>query len=142
MNDLLKQRILRALETLSDERGYQVLDYVEFLESKYAQRQRPGGLFAKLTETVEDTMRAGKLPVKAISGTMGIMDSAAKVMKGLAAAGQAVVDEAVKGVEAVGGTTGQVAGRGPMAGRESRVAGNEPGDSGTPTLPPPGKPAQ
>ena len=99
MNDLLKQRIQRALETLSDERGYQILDYIEFLESKYAARQRPGGLFAKLTETVEDTMRAGKLPVKAISGTMGIMDSAAKVMKGLAAAGQAVVDEAVKVVD-------------------------------------------
>lgn len=100
MNDLLKQRIQRALETLSDERGYQILDYIEFLESKYAARQRPGGLFARLTETVEDTMRAGKLPVKAISGTMGIMDSAAKVMKGLAAAGQAVVDEAVKVVDA------------------------------------------
>lgn len=99
MNDLLKQRILRALDTLSDERAYQILDYIEFVESKYAERQRPGGLFAKLTETVEDTMRAGKLPVKAISGTMGIMDSAAKVMKGLAAAGQAVVDEAVKVVE-------------------------------------------
>ena len=99
MNDLLKQRIQRALETLSDERGYQILDYIEFLESKYAARQRPGGLFARLTKTVEDTMRAGKLPVKAISGTMGIMDSAAKVMKGLAAAGQAVVDEAVKVVD-------------------------------------------
>jgi hypothetical protein len=30
---------------------------------------------------------------------MGLMDSAAKVMKGLAAAGQAVVDEAVKAAE-------------------------------------------
>ena len=30
MNDVLKQRILRALEVMSDERGYQVLDYVEF----------------------------------------------------------------------------------------------------------------
>jgi|SRR5690606_6017905 len=99
MNDLLKQRILRALDTLSDDRAYQVLDYVEFLESRYAERQRPGGILARLTETVEDTMRAGKIPVKAISGTMGIMDSAAKVMKGLAAAGQSVVDEAVKVVE-------------------------------------------
>jgi len=99
MNDLLKQRIGRLLEGLSDERGYQVLDYLEFLDSKYAERARPGGIFAKITETVEDTMRAGKLPIQAISGTMGIMDSAAKVMKGLAAAGQAVVDEAVKAAE-------------------------------------------
>jgi hypothetical protein len=99
MNDLLKQRIARALDALSDDRGYQILDFIEFLDSKYAERSRPGSIFAKLTETVEDTMRAGKLPIQAISGTMGLMDSAAKVMKGLAAAGQAVVDEAVKAAE-------------------------------------------
>ena len=99
MNDLLKQRIGRLLDSLSDERGYQILDYIEFLDSKYAERSRPDGILAKITETVEDTMRAGKLPIQAISGTMGIMDSAAKVMKGLAAAGQAVVDEAVKAAE-------------------------------------------
>jgi len=99
MNDLLKQRIARLLDSLSDERGYQILDFIEFLDSKYAERSRPGGIFARLTETVEDTMRAGKLPIQAISGTMGLMDSAAKVMKGLAAAGQAVVEEAVKVAE-------------------------------------------
>ena len=76
MNDLLKQRILRALDTLPDDRAYQVLDFVEFLESRYAERQRPTGFLAKITETVEDTMRAGKLPIQAISGTMGLMDSA------------------------------------------------------------------
>jgi hypothetical protein len=99
LNDLLKQRIARLLDGLSDERGYEILDYIEFLDSKYAERSKPGGIFARLTETVEDTMRAGKLPIQAISGTMGLMDSAAKVMKGLAAAGQAVVEEAVKVVE-------------------------------------------
>ena len=99
MNDLLKQRITRLLESLDDERAYQVLDYAEFLTSKYAERGQPHGLFAKITATVENTMRAGKLPIQAISGTMGLMDSAAKVMKGLAAAGQAVVEEAVKVAE-------------------------------------------
>jgi len=96
MNELLKQRVLRRIENLSDERGYQILDYVEFLESKYAQRAAPTGIFAKITETVEDTMRAGRLPIKAISGTMGLMESASKVMKGVAAAAQAVVDEAIQ----------------------------------------------
>ena len=99
MNDLLKQRIGRLLDSLGDERGYQILDYIEFLDSKYAERGRPTGILAKITETVEDTMRAGKLPIQAISGTMGLMDSASRVMKGLAAAGQAVVDEAVKVAE-------------------------------------------
>jgi hypothetical protein len=96
MNDLLRQRILRRLEALPDERAYQILDYIEFLESKYAERAQPGGILARITETVEDTMRAAKLPVQAISGTATVVDSAAKIMKGLAAAGRAVVDEAVK----------------------------------------------
>jgi hypothetical protein len=99
MNDLLKQRIIRLLDAASDERGYQILDFVEFLDSKYAERSQPDGLLSKITATVENTMRAGKLPIQAITGTMGLMDSAAKVMKGLAAAGQAVVEEAVKAVE-------------------------------------------
>ncbi len=99
MNDLLKQRILRLLDAASDERGYQILDFVEFLDSKYAERSQPDGILSRITATVENTMRAGKLPIQAITGTMGLMDSAAKVMKGLAAAGQAVVEEAVRAVE-------------------------------------------
>lgn len=101
MNDLLKQRLARLLESLDDQQGYQALDYLEFLTSKYAQRGQPDGFLAKITSTVENTMRAGKLPIQAISGTMNLMDSATKVMKGLAAAGQAVVEEAVKAAEDV-----------------------------------------
>jgi hypothetical protein len=103
MNDLLRQRIERALDSLDDDKGYQVLDYVEFLESRYAARQRPTGILAKLTDTVEDTMRAAKLPISAIAGTAGLMDSASRVMKGIAAAGQAVVDEAVKATQTPAG---------------------------------------
>ena len=95
MNEQLKQRILRRLETLADERGYQILDFVEFLESKYAQRAAPTNLFAKISEGIEDTMRAARIPIKAIKGTTGIMDSAGKVMKGVAAAAESVVNEAL-----------------------------------------------
>ena len=96
MNEQLMQRIRRRLETLTDERGYQILDYVEFLESKYAQRSAPSNLFAKISEGIEDTMRAARIPIKAISGTTGLVDSAGKVMKGVAAAAQSVVDEALQ----------------------------------------------
>src|SRR6185369_13223761 len=68
MNEQLMQRIRRRLETLTDERGYQILDYVEFLESKYAARAAPSNLFAKISEGIEDTMRAARIPIKAISG--------------------------------------------------------------------------
>ena len=57
MNDHLRERILRRLEALNDERGYQVLDYVEFLESKFAERQNPqSNAFTRCTEAVEDRL--------------------------------------------------------------------------------------
>ena len=96
MNEQLKQRILRRIEALSDQRGYQILDYVEFLESKYAERVAPTNILAKITEGIEDTMRAAKIPIKGISTTMDLMGSAGKVMKGVAAAAQSVVDEALQ----------------------------------------------
>lgn len=99
MNEQLTQRILRRLATLTDERGYQILDYVEFLESKYASRAAPSNLFAKISEGIEDTMRAARIPIRAIKGTTGLMDSAGKVMKGVAAAAQSVVDEALQAAE-------------------------------------------
>jgi len=93
MNEFLKNRIERKLEALSDERVYQVLDYVEFLESRYAtQPPEPPSTFQKLAETVEDTLRAGRVSASAIKGTMDAMSAAGRMMSGLAAAGKAVVD--------------------------------------------------
>jgi hypothetical protein len=94
MNEFLRKRIERKLESLPDERVYQVLDYIEFLESKYAARSSgEPSPFQKLAETVEDTMRAGRMSVSAIRGTMDAMGAASRVMGGLAAAGKAVVDQ-------------------------------------------------
>jgi hypothetical protein len=100
MNEQLKDRIVRALESLSDERGYQLLDYVDFLESKYAERANPSNVFTRMTDKAQDLMRAGKVPLDAISGTVGFFDGASKVMKGLANAAQSVVDEATKTAQA------------------------------------------
>ena len=43
MNAYLRDKLLQKLDSLSDERGYQVLDYVDFLESKYAERATAAG---------------------------------------------------------------------------------------------------
>jgi len=99
MNDLLKQRIGRLLDSLSDERGYQILDYIEFLDSKYAERSRPTGILAKITETVEDTMRAGKAADSGDQRHDGYHGQRRQGDEGARAAGQAVVDEAVKAAE-------------------------------------------
>jgi hypothetical protein len=96
MNDVLMQRLMRKLEVLPEDKAYQVLDYVEFLESKYAQRPAGAPPFQKVAETLEDTMRAGRVPVTVIKGTMDAVGKAGKFLEGLAAAGKAAVDEVRK----------------------------------------------
>lgn len=95
-NPFLRERILRKLETLSNERLYQVLDYVEFLESRYAQRQAtPTSVFQRFTDGLEDTMRAGRLSADTIAQTMSLMSRAMGVLSGVAAAGKSVASDVV-----------------------------------------------
>jgi hypothetical protein len=93
MNELLRKRIERHLENLTDQQGYQVLDYVEFLESKYGTGTRAPSTFEKVTAGVEDAMRVGKIPAAAIRETMHAMDSASKLFQRLAEAGKSAVEE-------------------------------------------------
>jgi hypothetical protein len=96
MNSTLRDRIVRTLESLPDERGYQLLDYVEFLESKYAERtsQAPNAL-QRFAEGVEDTLRAGRVSAGTIAETMGLMNKAMGVLSGVAAAGKSVASDVV-----------------------------------------------
>src|SRR5213594_1347078 len=96
MNDLLRERLLRKLEALPEDKAYLVLDYVEFLESKYAERPAGAAPFQKVAETLEDTMRAGRVPVSVIKGTMDAVGKAGKFLERFAAAGKAAVEEAAK----------------------------------------------
>jgi hypothetical protein len=96
MNSNLRDRIVRTLEILPDERGYQLLDFIEFLESKYAERtaQSPNAL-QRFAEGVEDTLRAGRVSASTISETMGLMNKAMGVLSGVAAAGKSVASDVV-----------------------------------------------
>lgn len=103
MNELLRERILRNLDALSDDRAYQVLDYVEFLKSKYAERQTPTpNIFQRFAETVEDRLRAGRISTTTIVETMNLMNRAMGVLSGVAAAGKSVATDLV---DAQKGTT-------------------------------------
>ena len=96
MNQFLRDRILRKLDALSDDRAYQVLDYVEFLESKYAERQNPStNVLQRFAETVEDKLRAGRVSAATISETMSLMNKAMGVLSGVAAAGKSVANDIV-----------------------------------------------
>jgi hypothetical protein len=144
VNAHIRDRILRHLETLSDEKGYQVLDYIEFLESKYAQRQAPSlDFFQRFAEGVEDTMRAGRLSTAAIAQTVGLLNRAAGVVSGVAAAGKSVASDIVTGVSnvATGVSNAARAAAGgdaatlPPSARSDAEA--PPPDESTPDSPPP-----
>src|SRR5258708_22806863 len=93
MNEILRDRLLRKLDALPDDKAYQVLDYVEFLESKYAERPAGAPPFQRVAETLEDTLRAGRVPVPIIKSTMDAVGKAGKFLEGLAAAGEPAVEE-------------------------------------------------
>jgi hypothetical protein len=96
MNEHLRDRILRKLETLPDERGYQVLDFVEFLESKYAERASPtASTFTRFTEAIEDQLRAGRVSASAIAETVGFMNRAANVLNSALETGKSMASELV-----------------------------------------------
>jgi hypothetical protein len=146
MNEHLRDRVLRKLETLSDERGYQVLDYVEFLESKYAERQtQPANIFTRFSEAVEDRLRAGKVSASAIAETMGLMNRAMSALNGVAtgvaAASRSVASDLATAKstrtsgQAAAGSPPSGAGRAPASSGGATVAGS--GINSTAPPPPP-----
>ncbi|HUQ47624.1 MAG TPA: hypothetical protein VM053_05190 [Gemmatimonadaceae bacterium] len=91
MNDILRDRLLRKLDLMPDDKLDQVLDYIEFLDSKYAPRNTPApSTLTRFAEGVESTLRAGKVSAGAISGTMSIMNKAVGAINEVAAAGKSV----------------------------------------------------
>lgn len=91
VNDILRDRLMRKLELMPDDRLNQVIDYIDFLESKYAPRVAPASNpIRSFAEGVESTLRAGKVGANAISGTMSIMNKAVGAISEVAAAGKSV----------------------------------------------------
>lgn len=93
MDELLEKRITRALEGMDDEQARKVLDYIEFLQSKYGTRSTKPSAIERIANGVEDTLRVGKVPFNAIKGTRGVFNTADRIVKGVADVGRAVVDE-------------------------------------------------
>ena len=96
MNEILLERLRRKIDALPDEKAYQVLDYIEFLESRYAERAAGAPAFQRVAETLEDTLRAGRVPITMIRGTMDAVAKAGQFLERVAAAGKAAADEVTR----------------------------------------------
>ncbi|MFN2636996.1 MAG: DUF2281 domain-containing protein [Gemmatimonadaceae bacterium] len=94
MNDILRERLIRKLDTLPEEKIYQILDYIDFLESKYAPKvAAAANPLKRFAEGVEDTLRAGRMSAGVIGGTMNVMNKAVGVLTDVANAGKSVATE-------------------------------------------------
>ena len=153
MNPYLRDKLLQKLETMADERGYQLLDYAEFLESKYAERQpataAAGNPLSRFADAVEEKLRAGRVSATTIAETMSLMNKAVGVLNGAAAAGKSVASDLMSATSRVvdaaaaaaaspaaptsaGGTTAATGG---AASGGTPPAGGAPPTSGTSTDP-------
>jgi hypothetical protein len=159
MNPYLRDKLLQKLETVSDERGYQVLDYVEFLESKYAEKQPASAAAAtnplsRFADAVEEKLRAGRVSATTIAETMSLMNKAVGVLNGAAAAGKSVASDLMSATSRVveaaaaaapsvgtppgGGTSGATGATGtgaasaaPQSGGTTPSTGQPPADAST-----------
>jgi hypothetical protein len=135
MNDILRERLIRKLDTLPEEKIYQILDYIDFLESKYAPKlsTAPNPL-KRFAEGVEDTLRAGKMSANMIGGTMSVMNKAVGVLTDVANAGKSVATEIAGVASSVTSSKSQP----PQAGTAAPAAPPSAPSTQIPPIQPPG----
>jgi prophage DNA circulation protein len=104
VNDILRDRLLRKLDLMPEDKLNQVLDFIDFLDSKYAPKiaQSPNAI-RSFAEGVESTLRAGKVSASAISGTMNMMNKAVGAISEVAAAGKSVATGLMGAASSSGG---------------------------------------
>ncbi|MFQ5678399.1 MAG: hypothetical protein ACE5HP_02980 [Gemmatimonadota bacterium] len=94
MNEILKKQIWRKLESLPEEKVYQVLDYIEFLESEYGSDEGPDATsFQRFSELFQRKMRKGKLPASALRETMKVLGTTDRVLEAFREAGREFLAE-------------------------------------------------
>jgi hypothetical protein len=94
MHDVLRQRLLRRIESLPEQQIYQVLDFIEFLESKYAAEpaEQASGL-QKFAENLEDKLRRKAVSPATIREAFQLISAADRVLSGVSSAGKQIISE-------------------------------------------------
>jgi hypothetical protein len=94
MHEVLRQRLLRRIESLPEAQVYQVLDFVEFLESKYARDARlEPTVLQKFAEGVEDTLRKQAMNPAKLREAFQLIAAADRVLGDVADAGKQILGE-------------------------------------------------
>lgn len=90
---------MRKIESLPEAQVYQVLDYIEFLESRYASDEvesGPSGL-QRLAEGIEDRLRNSSFNPSNLREAFQVVAAADRALSGVARAGRQLMDELAGG---------------------------------------------
>ena len=100
MHDALRQRLMRKIESLPDEQIYQILDFIEFLESKYSRAPvvEASGL-QKFAENLEDKLRRKAVSPTTIREAFQLISAADRVLSGVSSAGKQILSELGEALE-------------------------------------------
>ena len=109
MHDVLRQRLIRKIESLPDEQIYQILDYIEFLEAKYAStvNVEASGL-QKFAEGLEDKLRRRAVSPSTIREAFQLISAADRVLSGVSSAGRQILADLNTALEVDDGTGAEV----------------------------------
>lgn len=96
MHDVLRARVMRKIESLPEVQVYQVLDYIEFLESKYVaddMAKQASGL-QKLAEGLEDKLRKRAFNPSNLREAFQLLAAADRAVRGVTQAGREILGTA------------------------------------------------
>ena len=93
MHDVLRARLIRKIESLPEAQVYQVLDYIEFLESKYADVGEETSGLQKMAEGIEDSLRKRRLSPSNLREAFQLIAAADRALSGVAQAGRQLFDD-------------------------------------------------
>lgn len=98
MNEILRKQIWRKLEALPEEKAYQVLDYIDFLESEYgAEEGAEARGFQRFAEHFQRQLRRARVPASALRETMKVLGTTDRVLEAFREAGREFLAELEQG---------------------------------------------
>ncbi len=94
MHDILRQRLIRKIESLPEEQVYQILDYIEFLENKYGTdaAEQTSGL-QRFAEAMEDKLRKTAMSPATLREAFQLISAADRVLSNVSTAGKKLMEE-------------------------------------------------
>ena len=94
MHETLRRRIMRKLETLPEAQLYQVLDYIEFLESRYTSEEPADATgLQRWAEKLEDGLRKRTMNPSNLREAFQLLAAADRALSSVQEVGRQIVDE-------------------------------------------------